>query len=150
MSFRSRDSTCYLEVAYIHYHSCDCKSTQPCVIDAGAMLAQLLIRRASSKQVAITANAFWRCTTSTSKCCSCPPVKDTPSRASRTTRELHTFAYKIQPTMVLPMLVEISPLMKGYVSPFAGNAPYKLLSLSFGYNICGSAFKKNQILKRFF
>lgn len=127
MSFRSRDSTCHVEVACTHYHACDQKGTQPCVTDAGAMLAQLLIKRVSSKQIAITANAFWRCTT-TSTYCSYSSVKEATSQARCTARKLHTFAYKIQPTMSLPIRTETSPLIKGYASSFAGNAPYKLLS----------------------
>lgn len=127
MSFRSQDEPYYLEVLCIHYHACDQKGTQFCLTIAGAMLAQLLIRRVSSKQIAITENAFWRCTIA-SKCCSLSPVKDRTSQACRTALDLHTFAYRIHSARGSPIRTEISPLMKGFESSFAGNASHISLS----------------------
>lgn len=97
------------------------KGTQFCLTVAGAMLAQLLIRRVGSKQIAFTENAFWRCSIA-SKCYSLSPVKDRTSQVCRTALNLHTFAYRIQSATGSLNRTEISPLMKGFVSSFKGNA----------------------------
>ncbi|KAG0617075.1 hypothetical protein M758_5G161400 [Ceratodon purpureus] len=110
------------------------------------MLAQLLIRRVSSKQTAISANVLLRCTSTSSKCCPCSPVKETTSRASRTTRELHTFVYKIQPRMGLP----IRPLMKGYASSFAGNgfSHGKLLTFTATRSLWGQGSLQKTLIRQ--
>lgn len=126
MSFRSQDLTCYVEVVCIHYHTCDQKGTWPCVIDTCTMLAQFLIRRISSKQIAIVPNTIWHCTTTTNSR-SCLPFKDKISGACCSI-QLRTFVYKIQSSKGLFICNETSPLMKGCVKSFRGNHLNKLLS----------------------
>lgn len=119
MSVRSEDATYYLEVLSMHYHACDQKGTQFWLTVAGAMLAQLLIRRVTSKQIAVAENGLWHCSIA-SKCSSLSPLKDRTSQACRTARDLHAFAYRIHSTTCAAKRTEESTLLKGIVSFFAG------------------------------